>query len=484
MVTAATTPARDAEKTLIAGRWTDSPDPREVRNPADGSVVATIGYGGAREARAAGDAAADAFGSWSRTTGRERAEVLARCAEFLHADAEPIGRLLCLETGKLPAEAVAEIRFAAEYFRYFAERARDPQGEVLTPEAPDRRQRTFRRPAGVVACLTPWNFPVSIQARKVAPALAAGCTVVSRPSEKAPLAVAKMFRCLDAAGFPPGVVNLVHGAAAEITEALLAHPAVRVVSFTGSTEVGRRVMRLASERIVRPALELGGDAPFVVFDDADLDQAVAGAMVAKFRNNGQSCIAANRFFVHDRVRAEFVDRLTAAIDELTVGDPLGTPAPTLGPLIDEARVNAVNGIVDEALSAGARRTTRHDFPLPRSGTYAPPALLVDVPDHVALARSEVFGPVAGVFGFESDEDLLARANATEVGLAAYVYTRDLGRAERIPECLEAGIVGVNTPLPSVAYAPLGGVKQSGLGREGGPHGLEEFQQTRYVAVNI
>lgn len=470
-----------APTTYVDGKWSD-PDRRlAVHNPADGREIGDIGYGAAAEATAAADAAAAAFPGWSGMPARARADLLRAAADALAAEAEPIGGLLSQESGKRLPEAVAEIRFAAEFFRWFAEQARRPAGEVLTGEISAKRHYVHRRPAGVTACLTPWNFPVSIQARKMAAALAAGCTTVSRASEKAPLAVVRMFRCLDRAGLPAGVANLVHGPAGEVTEALLAHPTVRVVSFTGSTEVGRQIMALAARRIVRPALELGGDAPFIVFDDADVDAAVAGAMVAKFRNNGQSCIAANRFFVQDGVYDEFTGKLVAAVDAMSIGNPLADPVPDLGPLIDAGRVAAVNGLVDEAAKGGARKLTR-EFDLPSGGSYAAPVLLADVPATAGLARSEVFGPVAGIFRFGREEEAIGAANRTEMGLAAYLFTRDLGRAGRVASRLEAGIIGVNDPVPPAAFAPLGGVKQSGLGREGGREGLEEFQNVHYVAT--
>ena len=468
--------------TLVGGEWLTLSDSLDVRDPSNGETVGTVGYGGAAEAVDAADAASSAFPSWSATTGRERADALARAADLLRADAEEIGTLLCRETGKRQAEAIGEVRFSAEYFQWFAERARDPQGETLTAEITGRRAHTLRRPVGVAACLTPWNFPISIQARKVAPALAAGCTVVSRASEKAPLAVVEMFRRLQQVGLPAGVVNLVHGPAGEVTEALLSHAAVRAVSFTGSTEVGRTIMAQAANRIVHPALELGGDAPFIVFDDADLDAALDGAMLAKFRNNGQSCIAANRFLVQDAVHDEFVARLSQRMDQMTVGAPHGGTDVDLGPLIDAARVHAVSDMVQQTEAAGARRATR-EVPVPGDGNYAAPTLLVDVPDGTPVAETEIFGPAAGVFPFATEDDALQRANATEMGLAAYAYTRDVGRAERMSEGLEAGIVGINTPLASAAYAPMGGVKQSGLGREGGSLGMAEFQDLRYVAVD-
>jgi acyl-CoA reductase-like NAD-dependent aldehyde dehydrogenase len=467
---------------LIGGQWRDTAETRDIRNPANQSLVGQVAVGGRAEARAAADAAAAALGSWADSPARQRADVLRHAADLIGERAEQVGGLLAAEAGKRRSEAVGEVRFAAEYFRWFGEQARRPLGEVHPHEAPGRRHLTIRRPAGVVASLTPWNFPCSIQARKLAPALAAGCTVVARVSEKAPLAATEMIRCLTDAGLPPGAVNLVHGPAAEITSAYLEHPAVRVVTFTGSTEVGRSIMAKASERVVRPLLELGGDAAFIVFDDADLDAAVAGAKLAKFRNTGQSCIAANRFLVQDGVFDEFVARFAAETDAMTVGDGLADPVPDLGPCIDAGRVRAVTGMVDEALAAGAKRVTR-DFQLPGEA-FAAPALLTGVPDHVALARKEIFGPVAGIFRFRTESEALARANATEMGLAGYFYTRDQARVWRVAERLDAGILGLNDPLPSVCFAPMGGSKQSGIGREGAALGLEEFEEVRYLAIGL
>jgi succinate-semialdehyde dehydrogenase/glutarate-semialdehyde dehydrogenase len=475
--------AEQVPGSYVGGRWLSPTAVRAVLNPADRSVLAEVGYGGKAEAIQAADAAADAFASWSTTTARERADVLVEASRLLADRADEIGRLLSRETGKRLPEGVAEVRFAAEYFRWFGEQVRRPTGDVLTNELPGRRQAALRRPVGVVACLTPWNFPVSIPARKLAPALAAGCTTVLRTSQAAPLAAIEMIRCLADAGVPSGVVNLVQGPAGEQTDALLSHPTVRIVSFTGSTQVGRQIMASAAQRIVRPLLELGGDAPFIVFDDADLDAAVDGAMLGKFRNNGQSCIAANRFFVHDRVYDDFRDRFVAAIDAMSVGDPTSEPLPDLGPLIDDGRVTQVRRFVEEAESAGARRLTRR-HPVPENGCYLEPALLEAVPDDVALSCEEVFGPVAGLFRFSDDDEVVARANATEMGLAGYFYTRDLGRAWRIAERLEVGIVGCNNALPGSVFGPMGGVKQSGLGREGSAVGLDEFCETRYVSWEL
>ena len=455
---------------------------REIRNPATGLPVGSIEYGGRAEAVAAADRAAGALDAWSATPARGRADILLRASALLMERAEKLGLLLAQEAGKRTPEGVGEIRFAAEYFRWFAEEARRADGEVLPPEAPNRRHLVLRRPAGVAVTLSPWNFPVSIQARKVAPALAAGCSVVGRASEKAPLAVTEMFGVLAEAGLPDGVATLVHGPAAEITEALLGHPAVRVVSFTGSTAVGRSIMRLAAERMIRPLLELGGDAAFIVFADADLDRAVEGALLAKFRNNGQSCIAANRFFVEAPVYDEFCSRFARRVDAMKIGDPTADPVPDLGPLIDVQRRDAVEGMVSEALALGAQRIT-HERP-DLEGSFTAPTLLTGVPAGARLGCEEVFGPAAAIFSFESEAEVIARANSSEMGLAGYVYTGSLDRSWRLSEAIDVGILGLNNALPSVAFAPMGGTKQSGLGREGSHQGLEEFQQWRYLSVEL
>lgn len=480
-----TTNIQTGASLFIAGRWIapDGNNTLDIHNPADGSVVGTIGYGGKTEAVAAADAAHHAFPAWAGKPARGRADILLQVSRLMLERADLIGYVLAQESGKRLPEAVAEVRFAAEYFRWFAEQARRPADEIIPQEIANRRQMVMTQPMGVALCLTPWNFPVSIQARKVAPALAAGCTIVSRASEKAPLAVIEMFRCLEEAGIPPGVANLIQGPAGETTSAMLAHRAVRVVSFTGSTEVGRSIMRQASERIVRPLLELGGNAPFIVFEDADVDRAVEGAMLAKFRNNGQSCIAANRFLVHASLFESFVQQFAARVNRMKLGNPVQEPIPDLGPLIDERRKQAVEAVVAEAEAAGAHRVTSVDN-IPTNGYFTAPALLVDVPSHVALAKQEVFGPIAGIFPFETEEEAIRQANESEMGLAAYFYTSRLDRAWRVAEALEAGILGLNTALPSVAYAPMGGVKQSGLGREGSHQGLAEFQEIKYLCTEL
>lgn len=472
----------NAPTILIDGEWQNGDAHKEVHNPVDGSVVGTVAYGGADLAVAAADAAAAAFPEWADTPARKRADLLHKAAALITERSTEIGTLLAREAGKRKPEAIGEVSFSAEYFRWFAEEVRRPAGAVHPHEASDRRHLTLRRPAGVVASLTPWNFPCSIQARKLAPALAAGATVVARVSDQAPLAVTEMIRCLTDAGLPAGTINLVHGPAHEVTNALMSHSALRVVSFTGSTNVGQDIMAQASKRVVRPLLELGGNAAFIVFEDADIDAAVEGAMLAKFRNTGQSCIGANRFFVHRSVFQTFVERFSAAVNGLTIGDGLAVNTPDLAACIDDRRVQAVNKMVDEALGAGARKVTR-DFELP-GGAFCAPALLVDVPENVALATDEVFGPAAAIFSFEDEDEVLIRANATEMGLAGYFYTRDQARMWRVAEKLDVGITGINNSLPTVSFAPMGGTKQSGLGREGGSAGLEEFEETRYLSIGI
>jgi len=471
------------ETTLIDGVWSALQQRREVTSPGTGEVVGSVCWGTADDARRAADAAARALPSWAGLPGRARADILLRAADLLAERRDEIARLLAAEAGKRLPEAEGELAFSGEYIRWFAEEARRPQGSVFAQEDAARRHFSTRSAAGVVVSLTSWNFPCSLQARKLAPALAAGCPVVVRVSERAPLAVTEMVRAFTDAGVPAGVLSIVHGPSREITDALLEHPAVRVVTFTGSTSVGRAIMAKAVERVVRPLLELGGDAGFIVFDDADIDQAVEAALTAKTRNTGQSCVGANRFIVHESIHDEFVAKLAAKLDAMTIGDGLAQPTPDLGPMIDAKGVESVLAIVDDAIARGATEaTTPRDVPI--GGHFVRPMLFTGVPDDARLAQEEVFGPVAGVFSFRTEEEAIARANGTEMGLAAYVFSRDASRCWRVSDQLQAGIVGVNDPVPSVAFAPMGGVKQSGLGREGATIGLEEFTEPKYIAWRI
>jgi succinate-semialdehyde dehydrogenase / glutarate-semialdehyde dehydrogenase len=467
---------------LVAGAWEDGDSVVEVRRPDDDSLVGTARGSGADGARRAADAAASALPAWGARPARERSRILLAAADAIEAGSEHLGRLLARETGKRLPEALAEISLSAEYFRWFAEEARRPVGAVHPQEDPSRRHVSVTRPAGVVASLTPWNFPCSIQARKLAPALAAGCTVVARVSERAPLAATAMIRTVHEAGLPGGVLNLVHGPAGDVTDALLAHPAVRVVSFTGSTGIGRRVMEGAAARIVRPLLELGGNAAFVVTEDADLEDAVEGALAAKFRNAGQSCIAANRFLVHEAVAEEFGRRLAQRMDTMTLGSGLADPLPDLGPMIAADKAQELQQRVDEAVAAGGRLLTRRrDVPGP---AWCAPALVAGLGDEDPLAAEEVFGPVAALLTYADEDDLVRRVNSTERGLANYLYAGGLGRAVRLAERFDCGIVGINHPVPTVVFAPMGGTQQSGIGREGSHHGLEEFRSVQYLSIGV
>ncbi len=467
----------------IDGRWTtpDAGGRIEVENPATGQVLTEIDFGDEIDARNAVNAAALAFSAWSCTPARQRADALLRVAKTLRERADSIGRVLAMESGKRLPEAVAEIQFSSEYFRWFAEEARRPSGEWMPQEDPHKRHYARYHAAGVAVCLSPWNFPVSIQARKVAPALAAGCTVVARGSQKTPLSVIELFRCMEEAGFPPGVVNLVNGSARQTTAGLLDHPAVRIVSFTGSTAVGQSLVVASAKRMQRLALELGGNAPFLVFADANLDMAMEAAMIAKFRNNGQSCIAANRFLVQRSVYEEFIDKFRARLSTMRLGNPIGSEDVDLGPMIDGVSRDNLTEWISDATKEGARPII-DSIAAPENGYFLPPTILTDVPPHMAFASGELFGPAAPVIVFDDEDEGMAMANRCDMGLAAYVFTESHARAVRVTEGLEYGIIALNHALPSVAFAPMGGWKMSGLGREGGRIGIEEFMEMKYVST--
>ena len=467
---------------LIDGIWEAGEERRDVLDPGDRSVVGTVSWTDAASARRAADAAAAAFDDWSATTARSRADLLRDAAALLEERQEAIAATLAREAGKRLPEAQGEVAFSVEYLRWFAEEARRGHGAIMAGEREGRRHLTVRRPAGVALSLTPWNFPVSIQARKLAPMLAAGCTVVARVSEQAPLAATELVSVLVDAGVPAGVLNLVHGPARDLSAELLAHPAVRVVSFTGSTGVGRSIMSQASRGVVRPLLELGGNAPFIVFEDADLDAAIEGALIGRLRNTGQSCVGANRFLVQRGVADEFTERLAARFDALSIGHGLGRNGefPDVGPVINDGRASEIRSIVEDAVGRGGSVVTSVTD-VPRDGSFVRPALITGLNHDARAWREEVFGPVAGIWTFDDEAESIRLANDTELGLAAYAWTSDGGRAWRLAERLDAGIIGINDAVPSVAFAPMGGTKQSGLGREGAAVGLEEFQETHYVA---
>ena len=468
---------------LIAGRWMDASDQEtfDVDDPATGDVIASVANASVEDGLAAVAAASAALPAWSATPPRQRAELLRRTFELMTQRADDFARLIVRENGKALSDARGEVAYAAEFFRWYAEEAVRAEGHVQTAPAGTNRILVLRQPIGVSVLITPWNFPAAMATRKIGPALAAGCTLVLKPASDTPLTALAMGALLTEAGVPAGVVNVLPSRrSGPVITAMLHDSRVRKLSFTGSTEVGRGLLHQAADCVVNCSMELGGNAPFVVFDDADLEGAVAGAMVAKMRNGGEACTAANRFLVQRGIADAFASKLTDAMRALRVGPGLEDGV-QLGPLINAAGREKVVSLVDGALRDGARLTvggTAPDGP----GFFYPPTVLVDVPADAAILREEVFGPVAPLVLFDTEEEAVALANDTEFGLVAYVYTGDLQRGLRFSEALESGMIGLNRPLVSDPAAPFGGVKQSGLGREGGHDGLLEFMESKYIAV--
>ncbi|MDN4161034.1 NAD-dependent succinate-semialdehyde dehydrogenase [Nocardioides abyssi] len=468
---------------FVGGRWrpAEAGARFEVLDPADGSVLTDVADASVADATAALDAAVAAQADWARTAPRERGEILRRAFELVAARADDFALLMSLEMGKPVAEAKGEVTYGNEFFRWFSEEAVRIHGRYMPNPAGGSRLLTLKKPVGPCLFVTPWNFPLAMGTRKIGPAIAAGCTMVVKPAAQTPLTMLALAAVLAEAGLPEGVLNVVPSThAAEISESLQADDRLRKVSFTGSTAVGRVMVRQSAERLQRVSMELGGNAPFLVFADADLDAAVDGAMVAKMRNMGEACTAANRFLVHADVAEEFGRRLGERMGGLRLGrgQDEGTD---VGPLIDEKAVASVSGLVSDAVSDGARVVVGGE-PHEGPGYFYPPTVLLDVPQHSAINAEEIFGPVAPITTFETEEEAVAQANDTEYGLASYVYTRDLARTIRLAESLEFGMVGVNTGLISNPAAPFGGVKASGFGREGGFEGIEEYLETTYVAL--
>lgn len=464
---------------LIGDAWTGAPQ-LTVRDPASGFAIGQVPDLGAREAQAAVDAARAAFPVWSSLTAEARAKVLRRWCDAILAHKDDLAEILTREQGKPLAEALGEVEYAASFVGFYAEEGRRLYGETIPPPRADTRILVLRQAVGVIAAITPWNFPAAMVTRKVAPALAVGCTAVLKPAPETPLTALALAALAERAGIPPGVFNVVTGEAAAIGRVLTEHPAVRAVSFTGSTEVGKLLMRQAASTVKKLALELGGNAPFIVFDDADLGAAVDGCMESKFRNAGQTCVCANRIYVHDPVYEPFVARLVQRTQALEVGPGL-QPDVQIGPLISDAAVAKVERHVADAVAKGARVRlggSRHAL----GGRFFSPTVLSDMTADMAISCEETFGPVAAVYRVRDEADALAQANATAYGLAAYVYARDLGRVVRMAEGLETGMVGVNAARLGADVVPFGGVKESGLGREGSRHGLEEFTDLKYVVL--
>jgi succinate-semialdehyde dehydrogenase / glutarate-semialdehyde dehydrogenase len=467
----------------IGGAWraAASGERFPVTNPADESVIAEVASADVADALAALDAAQDAFAGWAGRKPRERAEVLRGAFELFSERAEDFARLITLENGKAQTDALAEARYSAEFFRWFAEEAVRVEGQLGQAPSSGARIMVRHAPAGVAVLVTPWNFPAAMGARKIAPALAAGCPVIVKPASETPLTMLALAALLEEAGVPAGVVNVIPSRrSGKVVDALLADMRVRVVSFTGSTAVGRKLLRSAAENVVTPAMELGGNAPAIVFDDADLEAAVEGVMLAKMRNIGEACTAANRIYLQAGIAERFTARLTERMRGLRLGNGLDDGV-DLGPLVNAETRDKVAAFVADAVGKGARLLLGGKAP-EGIGFFYPPTVLADVPDDADCLRDEIFGPVAAIQTFADEAEVIAKANATEYGLVAYVFTGDLGRGLRVCERLEFGMVGLNRGLVSDPAAPFGGMKQSGLGREGGHEGIHEFLEAQYISV--
>ncbi|MFI6394488.1 NAD-dependent succinate-semialdehyde dehydrogenase [Nonomuraea sp. NPDC050540] len=468
----------------IGGRSTPAADGGrfDVTDPATGEVIASVADATPADALTAVSAAADAAESWSATTPRYRSEVLRQAFELMSEQADDLATLISRENGKALPDALAEVAYAAEFFRWYAEEAVRAGGSVLTAPSGGNRILVLRRPVGVCVLVTPWNFPAAMATRKIGPALAAGCTVVLKPASDTPLTALALARLLEEAGVPPGVVNVLPARrSGEVVATMLRDPRVRKLSFTGSTEVGRLLLREAGGQVINSSMELGGNAPFLVFADADLDAAVEGAMIAKMRNAGEACTAANRFYVEEPVAEEFARRLAARMSALRLG-PGTDPGSEVGPLVNQEAVDKVDGLVRQALEGGAKALAGGGRP-DRPGFFYEPTVLAGVRPDAPILREEIFGPVAPIVAFSGEEEALRLANDTEYGLVAYVYTGDLARGLRVGERIEAGMIGLNRGLVSDPAAPFGGMKQSGVGREGGHEGLLDYLETQYVAVS-
>ncbi len=469
------------EANLIGGEWASgSGKPIEVNDPATGEVIGTVPNSGRAETKRAIEAAAAAFPGWSGKLASERADALRKLAALIEQNKEELAMLLTVEQGKSLAEARGEVGGSAAYVLWFAEEARRIYGDTIPSPWAGRRIITIKQPVGVVGAITPWNFPSSMIARKLGPALATGCTMVIKPASQTPYSGLAWGVLCEKAGIPAGVVNIVTGKASEIGAELTSNPLVKKVTFTGSTEIGKKLVEQASHTMKRVSMELGGNAPFLVFDDADLDAAVEGAIASKYRNSGQTCVCANRFIVQEGIYDAFAKKLAEASGKLKVGNGL-EPGVQQGPLIDDKAITKVEEHIADAVKKGAHVVTggkRHKL----GGTFFEPTVVSDVTPDMAVAREETFGPVAPIFKFKKEEDGVRMANATEFGLACYFFTRDLGRAFRVAEGLEYGQVGVNAGVITTEVAPFGGVKESGLGREGSKYGWDDYVNVKYVCI--
>ena len=473
-------------KMFINGEWTAGAEGKTlaVINPADESTLAEVAYGSRADADRAIDAAARAFPAWKAASVYDRAKVLKKTADLMRDRADLIARTLTQEQGKPLAEAKAEVLHAADTFEWFAEEGKRAYGRIIPPGNVAKRHYVINHPVGVVGTITPWNFPAALPSRKIAPALAAGCTVVSRPADQTPMTLIRMFECLADAGLPPGVANLVIGPARPIADAYFARPEVRKISFTGSTEVGKELIRRSADGVKRLSLELGGHAPLIVFPDADVAQVAQAAVIGKFRNNGQVCIAPSRFYVHESISKEFTEAAVELTRKLKIGNGLEDGV-QVGPMFEARALEKTAGLIDDARQRGAKiltgggRSTRF-----AKGFWFEPTVVRDVDGAMRLMTEEPFAPVMPLLDFANLDDVIAAANNTPYGLAAYVFTNDLTIAHRMAEGLEAGIIGINDPVPATPQCPFGGMKESGLGRELGHEGLDAYFETKYISVGL
>ncbi|WP_209426522.1 NAD-dependent succinate-semialdehyde dehydrogenase [Pararhodobacter sp. SW119] len=478
-------PALLETRAYVAGDWVDAKDGKTfpVSNPARGDVIAEVADLSRDEVAHAIAAAEKAQKSWAARTGKDRAGILRKWFDLMVANADDLATILTAEMGKPLAEAKGEVMYGAAFVEWFGEEAKRVYGETIPGHQPDKRITVLRQPIGVAASITPWNFPNAMIARKVAPALAAGCGFVGRPAAETPLSALAMAVLAERAGIPKGLMSIVTSSrSSDIGKEFCENPKVRKLTFTGSTEVGRILLKQAADQVMKCSMELGGNAPFIVFDDADLDAAVQGAIMSKYRNNGQTCVCANRIYVQAGVYDKFAEKLKAAVEKMKVGDGLEGDV-DLGPLINNDAVDKVREHIKDVLSKGGKVLTggeRHSL----GGSFFQPTIVTGVTQDMAVAKEETFGPLAPLFKFETEDDAIAMANDTIFGLAAYFYARDVGRIHRVQEALEYGIVGVNTGIISTEVAPFGGVKQSGLGREGSRHGIEDYLEMKYVCLSI
>jgi len=465
---------------LVGGEWVSGDRTFSVRNPANGRVLAEVPSLGRDAVDIAATRAAEAMPAWAKLTAKQRAAILRRWFDLMIANADDLAAIMTAEQGKPLAEARGEILYAASFIEWFAEEGKRAYGDVIPAHDPSMRLVVVKQPIGVTAAITPWNFPAAMITRKAGPALAAGCAMIVKPASATPLTAFALCRLAEEAGVPPGILSCITGNASEITDAFCRHEYIRKISFTGSTQIGRQLMEQAAKHITKLSLELGGNAPFIVFDDADLDAAVAGAMLSKFRNAGQTCVCANRIYVQAGIHDAFVAKLADAVRSLKVGD--GTaPDTQIGPLINHAALGKIEEHIADALAKGATLVaggSRSE----RGGTFFQPTLVTGATRDMLVAEEETFAPLAPVFRFKTEEEVIALANDTRFGLASYFFARDIGKVWRVAEALEYGIVGVNTGLISTEVAPFGGVKESGLGREGSKYGIEDYLEIKYICM--